>query len=243
MDIKYDNQTRDYNIYTEEFFGGSDVTIYINGEKVDIAYVQFSVQENLKPLYGYKSRTFDDVAVGNRIVVGTIKVPVSNNITDNIMTENVATINQTISVPSFIYSSDTIDNSYENSYNYDVNGKVYEYQRILKKLGYDTFENGIMDRKTKIAINDFMRDNGLQLFDYFSLDVINALTQTNENMYKTTFSVKLKYGPGDDFKDQNIEIPANSQVVLVEEYNSEWVKVQVNDSEKGYIKKNILKKV
>ena len=243
MDIKYENKTRDYNIYTEEFFGGSDVSIYIDGVKVDIAYVQFSVQENLKPLYGYKSRTFDDVAVGNRIVIGTIKVPVTNNISENVMKENEEVLNQTITVPSYIYTSDSIDNSKENSYNYDVNGKVYEYQNILKNLGYEVLSNGILDKNTKIAINDFMRDKGLPICDYFSSEVVAALTGATQSKYKVAFQTKLKYGPGDKFNDMQDTLYPNTVVSLIEDYDNEWSKIQIDNLTKGYIKKSLLRKV
>jgi hypothetical protein len=81
------------NIITEEFFSGSDVSIYINGSKVDfISSIGYTLQEQLKPIYGYASRIFDDVAVGSRVVVGTIRVPVKNpeqNTLMNYLVQNI----------------------------------------------------------------------------------------------------------------------------------------------------------
>lgn len=70
---------REYSVFSEEYFSGVDVSLYLDGEKItQVNSLQYSIQEQLKPLYGYASRTFDDMAIGNRIVIGSFKVPISN---------------------------------------------------------------------------------------------------------------------------------------------------------------------
>jgi hypothetical protein len=81
LTTKYDPavERREHNVFTEEYFSGADVAIYIDGELIqNISSLSFQIQEQLKPLFGYASRTYDDIAVGNRIVVGTLRVPISN---------------------------------------------------------------------------------------------------------------------------------------------------------------------
>lgn len=80
LTLKYNaGDTREHNIFTEEYFSGADVSIYINGEKMThISGLSYQIQEQLKPIFGYASRTFDDVAIGNRIVVGMLRVPIHN---------------------------------------------------------------------------------------------------------------------------------------------------------------------
>lgn len=83
---KYERNTTaaNRNIFIEEYFSGPDVKIYLDGEETrEISYIQYSLQEQLKPIYGYASRTYDDVAVGSRIIVGTIQVPLSNYAPNN----------------------------------------------------------------------------------------------------------------------------------------------------------------
>lgn len=71
--------TREYNTFTEEYFSGADVTLYLGNEKmVQVTGLQYSIQEQLKPMYGYASRVFDEVAIGNRIVIGSFRVPITN---------------------------------------------------------------------------------------------------------------------------------------------------------------------
>ena len=70
---------REENLFLEEYYSGTDTKVYIdNEEQTEIAYISYSVSEQLKPLYGYASRTWDDVAVGTRIVTGAFKVSIKN---------------------------------------------------------------------------------------------------------------------------------------------------------------------
>lgn len=71
--------TKKDNIFLEEYYTGADTKIYIDGLNAEfIASLSYSVQENINPLYGYNSYTFDDIAIGNRIVIGSILIPVTN---------------------------------------------------------------------------------------------------------------------------------------------------------------------
>lgn len=70
---------REENLFLEEYYSGTDTKVYIDNEQqTEIAYISYSVSEQLKPLYGYASRTWDDVAVGTRIVTGAFKVSIKN---------------------------------------------------------------------------------------------------------------------------------------------------------------------
>lgn len=78
---KYEPHTsqREYNLYEQEYFCGTDTYLMINGTKIDQAVsIQYSVMEQQKPLYGYASRTFNSLAIGNRIIVGTLRVAIGN---------------------------------------------------------------------------------------------------------------------------------------------------------------------
>lgn len=72
-------EQRQENLFTEEYYSSTDTKIYIDDEEqTEIGYISYSLQEQLKPLYGYNSNTWDEVAIGNRIVTGTIKIPIKN---------------------------------------------------------------------------------------------------------------------------------------------------------------------
>ncbi len=70
---------REPNLFVEEYYSSTDVKVYFDDvEQTEIGYIQYSIQEQLKPLFGYASRTWDDVAIGNRIVTGVLKIPIRN---------------------------------------------------------------------------------------------------------------------------------------------------------------------
>ena len=70
---------RENNLFREEYYSSTDTKIYFDdAEQTEIAFIQYDIQEQLKPIYGYNSRTFDDVVIGNRIVTGQFSVPIKN---------------------------------------------------------------------------------------------------------------------------------------------------------------------
>ena len=71
------------NLFMEEYYSSTDTQIYfINKGKVkkqsQIGYIAYNIQEQVKPLYGYASRTWDDVAIGTRVVTGQFTMPIKN---------------------------------------------------------------------------------------------------------------------------------------------------------------------
>lgn len=75
---------RNYNPFAEEYYCGTDINVDVNGKKYPIMAIEYTLQEQLKPIYGYASRLYDDIAIGSRIVVGTMVVPIKNNSNDPI---------------------------------------------------------------------------------------------------------------------------------------------------------------
>ena len=54
------------------YFSGANVRVYFGDVWVEeMASIQFSVQENVAPIYGFNSYMFDKVARGTRLVSGT----------------------------------------------------------------------------------------------------------------------------------------------------------------------------
>ncbi len=65
----------EYKRFNEEYFAGSDVRIYFGNTWVDeIVSLQFTLQENTAPIFGYASYTYDRVAIGSRQIQGTFRI-------------------------------------------------------------------------------------------------------------------------------------------------------------------------
>lgn len=69
------NATTEYQRFKEEYFTGADVRIYFGDIWVDeITSLQFTLQEQVAPIYGYASYTWDKVARGTRVIQGSFTI-------------------------------------------------------------------------------------------------------------------------------------------------------------------------
>lgn len=58
--------------FLKRYYSNIDAEIYINGEWVeDISTIQWSIDQQTMPIYGYNSYIFDDIAQGSRIITGS----------------------------------------------------------------------------------------------------------------------------------------------------------------------------
>lgn len=73
------------NNLNTRYFSAVDADLYFGDQFIDeVVSIQWQVQQNVLPIFGYNSYTFDDLAVGNRIVNGQFAV---NYIESNYLTK------------------------------------------------------------------------------------------------------------------------------------------------------------
>lgn len=239
------SNNRDHNIYTEEFFGGADVFIYIDDELYeDISAVQFSVTENIKPIYGYSSRIYDDLAIGTRIVQGVIKVPVRNQNKDKYITSNYkgARNNRlvntgTSNVPNWVYKYTTDKKTLGTSSvvsQYDTVGSS-TIAAIQLRLGVEV--TGTNDLTTQKAVIAYKKANSLEVDTNIDSVLLNSLSLSEDSVKTTTGNTKLRYKPTADSASYSA-VAAKKRVLILENVNEEWYYVQIDEGATGYIKKS-----
>jgi len=65
----------EYQLFSSEYYSGADMHIYFGDIWVDeITSLDFSLQEQILPIYGYHSYTYDAIARGRRIVQGSFSI-------------------------------------------------------------------------------------------------------------------------------------------------------------------------
>lgn len=182
--IKWDNRSnnRDYNLYTEEYFGGSDAFIYIDGERDNtISHIQFSIQEQHKPIYGYGSRTFDDLAVGTRIVVGAMRVPVKNPSKPTDFTSNSSyrreEIVPRVIVPKWVYSYNPDVKSNKPQSENEVDGRTSIVSKVQEALGLKP--TGFIDNRTRKAVSQFRKANEMVMDMLIDNELLTKLKVDN----------------------------------------------------------------
>lgn len=64
----------------KEYFSGSNVRVYFGDVWMDqVAAISFSLQEQVAPIYGFHSHTFDRISRGSRIVQGSFSLNFTEN--------------------------------------------------------------------------------------------------------------------------------------------------------------------
>lgn len=70
-----DNINVNYERFPPEYFSGSNVHIFFDDVYIDeITTLQFTMQEQVMPLYGYNSFTYDEMLRGSRIIQGMFRI-------------------------------------------------------------------------------------------------------------------------------------------------------------------------
>lgn len=233
------------NLFMEEYYSSTDIKIYMDDiEQSEIAYINYSLQEQLKPIYGYASRTFDDVAIGNRIVTGMFKVPIKNPEAQTSMS-TIIERGKTSTLEGYNESQqelmDAVDWITEGKIETDTvlkeDDETFEYKTKLINLGYDLDYNS--DTYTLMQqIKKFQQDNKLDVtgsFNTFTKNKIDELLKqgslqtmfipSGTNVYITaSFST---YG-GTIMKDQMVYI-------LDDGYDDGWVYIMMENGIEGFI--------
>ena len=253
---------REYNPYIEEYYSSPDVKIEINGEEFkEASHIAFSVQEQIKPLYGYTSSKYDDVAIGNRIVVGSIEVPVYNTANnayiDNVvinMTENDIDLSTTTSpdgvVPGWVKNNDNSNRTYIYSSDGNIYGGLtsdsssleYSYdlirvQQALQYLGYNINTTGIYDEQTRQSIIKYQTENDLRITGNINNELVKKLYGTDKIEYKVSDrNISIYSGPSLNSKVLYI-LPKDRKYIILETTDNFYYIMIKNNSKviKGYI--------
>lgn len=72
--------TTEFKRFNDDYFSGADVRLYFGDTWVDeVTSLQFTMQENVQPIYGYASYTWDKVARGTRLIQGSFSINFKEN--------------------------------------------------------------------------------------------------------------------------------------------------------------------
>lgn len=240
------------NLFVEEYYSSTDTKIYIDDEKqTEIAYINYSLQEQLKPLYGYSSRTFDDIAIGSRIVTGTFKVPIKNpeaqTKMDEIKSGGNTNTNQDYNdrqndlvngIEHITHTAGNSDSSTEKEY--VESDEEFQYMSKLIALGYDLDYNS--NKSTlKFQIKKFQKAHNLQTtgtFDDATKDGIDRVVGTSRQLEtrRVPAGTVLYLGPATTF-DKVTTLKSAEDVYIIDDDYDDWTYVMLKDGTEGYIQK------
>jgi hypothetical protein len=163
----------EYQMFSQEYFSGADVHLYFGDIYVDeITTLTFQLQEEVMPIYGYNSFTYDAVARGKRLVQGSFGI-------------NFTSVGY---LQEIITNANAIFYALEEGKNKDIIKPSYyknmSLSEILEKLGKTSFEQ-IADEYEK-AIWGTVADKDEQYLGYANRPYFRQ--------DQLGFDIRLQYG-------------------------------------------------
>lgn len=240
------------NLFMEEYYSSTDTKIYIDdAEQSEIGYIQYSLQEQLKPLYGYASRTFDDVAIGSRIVTGVLKVPIKNIEKESTLPEVIQRGRQE-AVTDYNNSEQDKENAVEwigdtsvgdtpeSQYSPDTeDDKTFEYRTKLIQLGYNIdYNSSLTDLRT--AIRQFQEEHNISADGNLTQETMNAIddaisTSQNKETMLLPPGTRIYLKP--ILSSDNYTLAEETTVtILSRDYDDGWVYIMLPNGDEGFIK-------
>lgn len=236
-------EQRQENLFIEEYYSSTDTKIFMDDdEQFEISYINYSLQEQLKPIYGYASRTFDDIAIGSRLVNGVFKVPIKN-------IEGQTQVNTTVkqenreNIDEYNNKQEMQSNSVEwltgenNSPIFNLSDdSFFEYKIKLMKLGYNIQPNSNME-DFKEQIKKFQKDNNEYEDGNFTestkAKIDEAILKTNLSTVYIEEDEKIYFEPV--LNGPCVQLPSRQQAYVLEVLDNDWKYIITRDGTKGYI--------
>ena len=243
------------NLFIEEYYSNTDTKIYIEGvEQTEIAYINYSLQEQLKPLYGYASNTFDDVAIGNRIVTGMLKTPINNvelNSNEEDIKKRAKKKNSGYVSPDILDYNQSEQESVDNQewigntekYNDPPNSNqeddvTYEYRTKLISLGYDLDYNSSNDELMSI-IKQFQKKHKIREdgdLNYRTKEKIDEelSKQNSKNTVTLPKGTKIYSKPNSSSSVIKV-LTEDTKVYVMDVFEGDWAYIMTEDGIEGCI--------
>lgn len=183
----------EYQRFSSDFFTGADVRIYFGNTWVDeITGLSFAVQENVQPIFGYASYTYDAVARGARQIQGQFSI----NFKESYYLHSVMNrLEQKMrEQKSSGYASGSSDGMYQK-YNDQI-----KVEHLMKSVTDDAdfekyatmYERALWGQEPSASMQDLV--NNRQSTSFFAPD-------SKANLRKEGFNVMILYGPEPGLKE------------------------------------------
>lgn len=122
---------RQVEYFPMEYFSGCNASISFNNKKLDeIVTIEFGVQEQVEPIFGYASYTYDKLLVGSRFVVGTFAIYYTK---DNYLQDVLQELQTTETTPA-LSPSELLSVNPSSFEDYAEQSKMYYWGNSKKEL-------------------------------------------------------------------------------------------------------------
>lgn len=208
------NLNVNYERFPPEYFSGSNIHIFFDDIYIDeIVTMQFTLTEQVRPIYGYNSYTYDDILKGNRIVQGAFRINFKkvNYIRDAIETilDNSRDVQDNF--PGINLSSDQLEKRKNQLYEYSKEGWSSQFDDLSEELKGAIWTNTRSETSYINSDRPFFDFNG-------------------------KFNIIIKYGPYDKpkprYKNEQLyrDNVSNGTIIKLEDINLNSVSQSIEPS-------------
>lgn len=192
----------EYSLFGGEYYCATDVKIYIGDIWVDdVIAIGYSVTEQVVPVYGYASYTYDDIARGQRLVNGGLSI----NFKSAGYMQNVLKYADAI-----MYAIKVGEN---NGTVKPIDFENYKLNELLAKLGKRSFEQIAAEYEAALWGNS--EDGEIEL----NHDLTTFFPNSNLG-----FDIRVHFGPVDEvMKDTGLDYYSNNYLLQEPEYTVEVI--------------------
>ena len=208
------NSSTEYTRFRSEYFTGADIRIYFGDIWVDeITNLQFTLQEQVAPIFGYASYTWDKVARGNRFVQGSFTI----NFKESYYLHSV--------LSRIVSSMD--DRNNDAAFNTESWKQGLDIEHLVNSadgLGFDTvadeFERSLWGEGTNKYVNKVVKKRSKETFfypDHWSKDPDTGIPTydsevSQKELAEHGFNILIAYGPMNETNGMKAAETAHSLV-------------------------------
>lgn len=181
----------EYKRFNEEYFSGQDVRIYFGNTWVDeVVALNFQLIENVAPIFGYASYTFDTVARGSRQIQGSFRINFKEAYYLHSLTNRME-YELSQQVPVALKSGAPLQNKNMPKNNITIDHLLGSIESIYSSSDFDAlatqFEDSLWGGSTLSGMQDRTNTRGNESFFYPQ--------SGRPNLAKDGFSILVLYGP------------------------------------------------
>lgn len=190
------SSTTEYQRFKSEYFSGADVRIYFGDIWVDeITNLQFTLQEQVVPIYGYASYTWDKVARGNRFIQGSFNINFKESYYLHSVMQRLSSKMKTNSTTTPMFDTKQWKEG-------------LDIEHLIAKAGKSSFDELANEFEKTMwgeAANVYLKDitRGRFMHPYFNND---------EQLQEHGFNILIAYGPMNEPNGMNASSTAHSLV-------------------------------
>lgn len=239
--------TKRYYSSTEAqvFFSGAEGELLPNNGLVDeVVQIQFTVQQNVMPLFGYNSYVYDEVAVGSRVVQGALSI---NFTSPNYLFDLLETVN------GDVHNNKNRRPLWQAPFSIDV---VYGKDTAIDQSGSVTSidaQRGTLEGVSILSCSQEMNIEGEPILEHYSfiardyvpnvsnVSVDGVSTSSSSKVEPTHEQININDIVRDAFLWRNNQHKWFIFIDTNENYNKELESIEVL-LEGGFLPKNVKKK-